>query len=253
MKLFFRHSGSGPPILILHGLFGSSDNWFTLAKRFSQQYSVYLIDQRNHGQSPHSDEFNYELLAEDLNSFIAEHELVRPIILGHSMGGKAAMNYAVRYGEKLGNLIVVDIVPKTYPIHHDAILDGLKAITLDSLTSRTEADEILSRYVPETDVRQFLLKNLTRKSEGGFEWKINLKAIDDHIEEMGAQMVYAGKHNGPALFIKGKKSNYYAEGDEARIRAIFPNAEMATLDTGHWVQAEKPEEFAQLVLRYLAR
>jgi pimeloyl-ACP methyl ester carboxylesterase len=168
------------------------------------------------------------------------------------MGGKAAMNFAIRYPEQLSNLIVVDIVPKSYPVHHDAILEGLKSVPLETLSSRTEADSQLSAFVPEVDVRQFLLKNLARKATGGFEWKINLEAIDRNIEAMGADLIYSGKYDGPSLFIKGKKSHYYADGDEERIRMIFPAATFATLDTGHWVQAEKPEEFANLVLKYLA-
>jgi pimeloyl-ACP methyl ester carboxylesterase len=252
MKLFYRSSGQGRPLIILHGLFGSSDNWYTLAKVFAEHFTVYLLDQRNHGQSPKSDDFDYALLTEDLAEFIREHSLIQPIVLGHSMGGKAAMNFAVRYPEQLSNLIVVDIVPKPYPVHHDAILEGLKSVPLETLSSRTEADTLLSTFVPEVDVRQFLLKNLARKATGGFEWKINLEAIDRNIEAMGADLIYSGKYDGPSLFIKGKKSHYYAKGDEERIRMIFPAAAFATLDTGHWVQAEKPEEFANLVLKYLA-
>ena len=251
MQLFYRPSGQGDPLIILHGLFGSSDNWYSLAKVFAERFQVFLVDQRNHGQSPHSNEFDYKLLTEDILEFIREHGIKKPIIMGHSMGGKAAMNFAVRYPDQLSNLIVVDIVPKTYPVHHDAILDGLKAIPLDSLASRNDADKILSDHVPEPDVRQFLLKNLTRKSAGGFEWKINLAAIDRNIEAMGEGMKYSGKYDGPSLFIKGKKSKYYAEGDEMLIQNIFPKAEFATLDTGHWVQAEKPDEFASLVFNYL--
>ncbi len=251
MKLFYRQSGEGQPLIILHGLFGSSDNWYSLAKVFAQKFTVFVVDQRNHGQSPHTPELDYGLLAEDLKEFISEHAIQKPIILGHSMGGKTAMNFAVKYPELLSKLIVVDIVPKKYPVHHDAIIDGLKAIPLQSLGSRNDADRILASYVPQPDVRQFLLKNLARKSEGGFEWKINLAAIDNNIEAMGEGMVYSGKYEGPSLFIKGKKSNYYKEGDESLIRAIFPNAEFATLDTGHWVQAEKPDEFASTVLNYL--
>jgi esterase len=253
MKLFSRKSGHGHPLIILHGLFGSSDNWYTLAKTFSQHFTVYIPDQRNHGQSPHHDAMNYEMLAEDIHHFIRDHGIVNPHIIGHSMGGKAAMNYAVKYPAGLNKLIVVDIVPKAYPVHHDAILDGLHAIPLDSLQSRTEADRLLSAFVPEADVRQFLLKNLGRDVDGRFTWKINLRAIDDNLEAMGAGMIFSGKHDGPALFIRGEKSNYYAPGDEARIKAIFPNAELVTLDTGHWVQAEKPEEFARVVLTYLNR
>lgn len=252
VELFFRQSGQGPFLIILHGLFGSSDNWYTLAKTFAQHFTVFLVDQRNHGQSPQSAEFDYSLLAEDLKEFIQSHSIHQPVLLGHSMGGKAAMNLAVRYPEHVHKLIVVDIVPKAYPVHHDTILDGLKAIPIHTVPSRNEADRILSRYVPEAAVRQFLLKNLSRKGGGGFEWKINLEAIDKNIEAMGAGMVFSGKYDGPSLFVKGKKSNYYDQDDETLITSIFPNAEFATLDTGHWVQAEKPEEFAQLVLKYLA-
>lgn len=253
MKLFYRQSGEGRPMIILHGLFGSSDNWYSLSKVFATRFNVFVVDQRNHGQSPQSDEFNYDLLTEDLHDFIQEHNLKDPIILGHSMGGKAAMNFAVRYPKLLSNLIVVDMVPKAYPIHHDKILEGLKSIQLDQLNGRAEADSQLAKFVPENDVRQFLLKNLARKSSGGFEWRINLKAIDEHIEAMGVDLLSSGKYDGPSLFIKGKKSHYYADGDEARILSIFPGAAFVTMDTGHWVQAEKPEEFAQVVLNYLQK
>jgi esterase len=251
MNLFFRKSGQGSPLIILHGLFGSSDNWYTLAKTFSEHFTVYLVDQRNHGQSPQSDDFNYRLLTEDLKEFIDQHQIVKPVILGHSMGGKAAMNFAVAHSDLLSRLIVVDIVPKAYPVHHDAILDGLKAIPLKTLASRQEADSILSTFVPEIEVRQFLLKNLSRAAGGGFEWKINLTAIDTNIEAMGEGMIYSGKYEGDTLFIMGKKSNYYAAGDEDRIHTFFPKARLTFLDTGHWVQAEKPAEFAQLVHDYL--
>ena len=251
MKLFFRQSGEGPPLLVLHGLFGSSDNWYTLAKAFSTRFTVFLIDQRNHGQSPHSDGFNYSVLTEDLQEFIEEHKLQEPAVIGHSMGGKTAMNYAVRYPDNLGKLIVVDIVPKAYPVHHDQILEGLLAVSAVPLTSRNEADQLLSVHVPEADVRQFLLKNLSRKSTGGFEWKINVDAIHKNIEAMGVGMVQEGTYDEPVLFVKGRKSNYYKEGDEMLIKKIFPQATFATLDTGHWAQAENPEAFGKLVLDYL--
>ena len=253
MNLFFRESGQGKPLVILHGLFGSSDNWFTLAKTFSQHYKVFLIDQRNHGQSPHSDEFNYKLLTEDLEEFLLQHSIIKPVIIGHSMGGKTAMNLTVKRPDIIDKLIVVDIVPKSYPVHHDHILDGLEAIDLSKLTSRTEADQILSQFIPEPDVRQFLLKNLSRKTDGGFEWKINLPSIDHHIEEIGEGMQYSGKFDKPALFIKGAKSNYYSTGDEELIKSIFPKTTFSTLDTGHWVQAEKPVEFANTVMEFLSK
>ncbi len=253
MKLFYRHSGQGKPLIILHGLLGSSDNWFTLAKVFAEHYSVYLVDQRNHGQSPQSDDFNYKLLTEDLYGFINEHHLDKPHIIGHSMGGKTAMNFAVKYPNQLDSLIVVDIVPKQYPVHHDHILDGLHSINLQTLTSRNEADQVLSSLIPEPAVRQFLLKNLARTSDGKFEWKVNLQAIDNHIEEIGAGMQYSGTFTGPTLFINGTRSHYFKPGDEELIHSLFPSAEIFNLDAGHWIHAEKPKEFAETVLSFLKK
>lgn len=252
MKLFYRQSGQGMPLIILHGLFGSSDNWFSLAKVFAEKFTVYLVDQRNHGQSPHSMDFNYEVLTEDLYKFITDHQIQKPVIIGHSMGGKVAMNFAVKYPDHLSSLVVVDIMPKRYPIHHDHILDGLESINLMELQNRSEADQMLARFVHEADVRQFLLKNLTRNSSGGFEWKINLKAIDQNIEAIGEGMVFSGKYNGSTLFIKGRQSNYYVQGDEALANKIFTKATWVTLETGHWVQAEKPKEFSEVVLNYVS-
>jgi esterase len=251
MKLHFRKSGQGKPLIILHGLFGSSDNWFSLAKVFAGHFTVYLVDQRNHGQSPHSEDFNYKLLTEDLAAFIQEHQIENPHIIGHSMGGKTAMNFAVKFPEELDKLIIVDIVPKQYPVHHDHILEGLHEIDLNTLSSRTDADQLLARQVPEPDVRQFLLKNLARNNESKFEWRVNIHAIDEHIEEIGAGMQYDGKFSGPTLFIKGKRSNYYAQGDEESILKIFPAAKFVTLNTGHWVQAEDPKNFAETVFDFL--
>ncbi len=252
MKLFFRESGQGEPLIILHGLFGSSDNWFTHAKTFATHFKVYLVDQRNHGQSPHSDEFDFKAMTLDLEEFLAEHQIENPVILGHSMGGKTAMNFAVKNPDKLSKLIVVDIVPKYYPIHHDAILEGLQSINLQTLTSRNEADQLLSEHVPEPDVRQFLLKNLSR-TDNGFEWKINLPGIDKSIENIGVDIQYPGTFDGPTLFVKGARSNYYKPGDEAVILQLFPQAKIESIDTGHWVQAEKPQEFAQMVLQFLGK
>lgn len=253
MKLFYRQSGQGEPLIILHGLFGSSDNWYTLAKTFAEQFTVYLIDQRNHGQSPHSEEFDYKLLAEDLLEFINEHNLKAVTIIGHSMGGKTAMNFAVKYPERVKKLVVVDIVPKAYPVHHDNILEGLLSLDLPNVSSRTEADELLSKYVTELDERQFLLKNLYRTSDGGFGWRPNLKSIDKHIEEIGEGMQFDGQYDGPTLFIVGARSKYFKSGDEKLIEKIFPSFTLVTLDSGHWVQAEKPKEFAETVIPFLEK
>jgi len=251
MKLFFRQQGQGKPLIILHGLLGSSDNWHTLGRFFSEHFSVYLVDQRNHGQSPHSDEFNYKALTEDLEEFLKENKIEQPHIIGHSMGGKTAMNFAVKNPTAVDKLIIVDIVPKYYVVRHDRLVEGMKAIPLSEITTRPEAEVILAGYEPDPAVRQFLLKNLSRDSEGKFVWKVNLPAIDANLDAIGEGMRYKGKFDGPALFVNGKKSNYFAAGDNELIKKIFPQAQFISLDTGHWVQAEKPQEFSQTVLQFL--
>ncbi len=251
MNLFFRESGEGQPLLILHGLFGSSDNWYTLSKTFASRFRVFIIDQRNHGQSPHATSHTYQDLTADLEAFIQTHQLVNPILLGHSMGGKTVMNYAVKNPHVPAKIVVVDIMPKAYPVHHDHIVEGLQSIDLSKLASRQEADQLLAQHVAEADTRQFLLKNLTRTTEGGFAWRINLPVLAANIGQMVGNMVYEGVYKGPALFVKGSRSNYYKPGDEQRVQQLFPQAQWATLDTGHWVQAEKPQEFAELVLKFI--
>jgi esterase len=253
MELFFRTFGQGQPFIILHGLMGSSDNWLTQAKLLAEHYQVYMVDQRNHGRSSHNQQFDYKTLTEDLKHFIEKHNIQNPIILGHSMGGKTAMNFAVRYPERLDSLIVVDIAPKPYPVHHDNIIEGLTAIPIDTLQSRDEADKILAAYVAEADVRQFLLKNLSRKPEGGFIWKINLPVIEVNLEKISEGMQYNGTYNGPTLLVRGSKSHYVNDDDRQTIKSIFPNVRLVTMDTGHWVQAEKPQEFVAIVLAFLEK
>jgi pimeloyl-ACP methyl ester carboxylesterase len=252
MKLFYREfGGKGQAIVILHGLFGSSDNWITQAKMLAQKFKIYLLDQRNHGQSPHSEIFNYDALADDLHGFLVSNSIKDPVIIGHSMGGKTAMKFATTHPELISKLIVVDIAPKSYPIRHDRILEGLMAIPISKIQSRNEADAILSEYVAEAEVRQFLLKNLQRKAEGGFLWKINLPVLDENIEEIGEELLGEKKFEKPALFVKGKRSNYIEDGDMDYIHSIFPKAQMVALDTGHWVQAEKPNEFTEEVNKFI--
>lgn len=253
MKLFFRELGQGEPIIILHGLFGSSDNWLTQAKLFGTHYKVYSIDLRNHGQSPHSNDFDYTSMVSDLKEFIEEHQIQSPVIIGHSMGGKAAMNFALAHPDMLSKLIVVDISPRPYNLEHYAIVEGLKAIPINTVTSRNEADEILSSHIPDSDVRQFLLKNLQRKSGGGFSWKINLPVISEKLSNIGVDLQVTGQFKKPTLFIRGAKSKYISDEDWKRITAIFPEAQLETMDTGHWVQAEKPQEFAETVVHWLSK
>jgi esterase len=252
MKLFFRELGQGDPIIILHGLFGSSDNWLTQAKLIGAHFKVYSVDLRNHGQSPHSDDFDYKSMVADLEEFIDDHQIQNPIVIGHSMGGKAAMNFALAHPDKLSGLIVVDIAPRPYDLEHYTIVIGLNAIPIETLSSRNEADEILSQHVPEPDVRQFLLKNLQRKSTGGFAWKINLPVISQKLSNIGLDLQFSGQFQKPTLFIRGGKSKYVLDSDLKHINEIFPTAAVETMDTGHWVQAEKPQEFSAKVMQWLS-
>lgn len=253
MKLFSRELGQGDPMIVLHGLFGSSDNWLTQAKLLANHYKIYSLDLRNHGQSPHSDEFDYPAMVEDLKEFVDDHGLHNPVVIGHSMGGKAAMNFALAYPDKLSRLIVVDISPKAYNLEHYTIAEGLKAIPVGDISSRNEADEILSQHVPEPDVRQFLLKNLQRKSGGGFTWKINLPVISAKLPNIGLDLQFQGVFDKPTLFIRGSRSKYVLDSDWTRISEVFPQAELESMDTGHWVQAEKPQEFVDIVVRWLKK
>ncbi len=253
MKLFFREYGQGKPLIILHGLFGSSDNWLTQAKLFADTFKVYTVDLRNHGLSPQSDLFDYPSMVSDLEEFVDDHNIIAPVFIGHSMGGKTAMNFAVAHPGKIDKLIVVDISPRAYDLEHYTILDGLNAIPLETITSRNEADEILSQYVSESDVRQFLLKNLQRKPAGGFSWKINLPVLTRKLSNIGLDLQVEGTFTKPTLFIRGARSNYVLDSDWSRISTLFPEATLETMDTGHWVQAEKPKEFVDLVIQWLGR
>lgn len=252
MKLYHRELGQGEPLIILHGLFGSSDNWMSIAKELEEHYKIYLVDQRNHGQSPHSDEFSYEAMAEDLNDFIEEHGIKNPSILGHSMGGKTAMKFAITHTDKWEKLIVVDMAPRAYPVHHSTILDGLKSIDVENLKSRGEADKQLAKSIKDVGTRQFLLKNLARKDEGGFEWKINLPVIDKNIEAMGEGIENRLAIEKDVLFIRGEKSDYIQDKDNILIVQLFPNSEVKTVkNAGHWVHAEQPEALLKMVTEFL--
>lgn len=251
MKLFYKEFGEGMPIIILHGLFGSSDNWLSIAKELAKTYKVYLLDMRNHGSSPHDKEFNYQVMASDLKKFIEDHKLLHPIIIGHSMGGKTVMEYAK---DNLSNykLIIVDIAPRFYKRHHDQILEGLNHIDLNNLKSRQQADEQLSYYESNPGIRQFLLKNLFRNSENEFAWKFNLGVITEKINNIGEALEENIRIDNPALFIKGAKSNYINAKDEVMIRSIFTNVKMETISgSGHWVHAENPVDFLGVVRKFI--
>ncbi|MDB5241199.1 MAG: alpha/beta hydrolase [Spirosoma sp.] len=260
MKLFFRQTGdTGPAIVILHGVFGSSDNWLTTSKTIAAHgYRVFALDQRNHGQSLRAEDQSYTSMAADLREFILDQQLSSPILIGHSMGGKTVMQYAIDYAGTFDKLVIVDIAPRFYPIHHADIIRGLNAIDLQGITSRNEADAILSRYEPSPTVRQFLLKNLYRASsehneQKGFDWRINLPVIERELHGIGDELTNPRIVTEPTLFIRGSESPYITDEDILTINRIFPHARVETIQgAGHWVQAEKPVEFVDVLMKFIS-
>lgn len=253
MKLHFRTLGSGQPLIIMHGVFGSSDNWQTLGKVFSEHFKVYLLDLRNHGNSPHSDEFNYDVMVQDVVELMDDEHLHAAHILGHSMGGKVAMHLATKHPDRVNRLIVVDIAPKYYPPHHEQIFAGFHSIDLANLESRKQADDQMAQVISNFGVRQFILKNLDRKKDGRFGWKLNLSAIENAIEKVGEGVEGSVSFSGTSLFIAGGNSNYIINDDHELIRSHFPNSEVAVVPgAGHWVHAERPQELGEMIIKFLS-
>jgi len=252
MKLAFRQMGSGDPLIIIHGLFGSSDNWQTLGKQFAEDFSVYLVDQRNHGKSPHSDEFNYDLLAQDLNQFMEEQGIDQATFIGHSMGGKAVMRFAQLFPSKVRKVVVADMGVKSYSPHHHDVLRAFHAIDADTLSSRSEAEERIEAIIPEFGVRQFLLKNLYRKKEGGYGLRVNFRVMESEMDRV-LEALPSEQAEVNALFIRGLKSNYVPDSDFGQIRTIFPKATFADLQAGHWLHAEDPQGFYTIVKDFVTK
>ncbi len=251
MELNFKQFGQGDPIIILHGLFGMLDNWQTIAKKLAEENTVFILDQRNHGKSPHHPDFNYPILAEDLREFMEQNWIYESHIIGHSMGGKTAMQFALDYPDMVDKLIVVDIAPKKYKGGHQVIFEALFSLDLNQIEKRNEAEEKLAEYIPEFGVRQFLMKNLTRKKGGGFAWKMNLDAIHNHYQDILAE-IEGEKTNVPTLFINGGQSKYVTAEDRESIKELFPSASFKTIgEAGHWVHAEKPKELMRMVEEFL--
>jgi esterase len=245
--------GKGQPFIILHGFLGMSDNWKTLGKKFSEQgFEVHLIDQRNHGRSFHSNEFNYEVLIQDLKEYCEAYHLHDIILLGHSMGGKTAMLFAATYPKMISKLIVADISPRFYPVHHDAILEGLSALDFNKIHTRKEADVVLANYIKDFGIRQFLLKNIYWKEKGALGLRLNLKALINNIEEIGEALPSTLTFKGDTLFLHGDTSEYIGAEDEALIKLQFPKAKIETIsNAGHWLHAENPKEFYDMVMCFI--
>ncbi|WP_029033207.1 alpha/beta fold hydrolase [Salinimicrobium terrae] len=253
MKLHSNILGKGQPLLILHGFLGMSDNWKTLGNEFAEAgYQVHLIDQRNHGRSPHSEIFNYTELAKDLKEYIDHHSLKNVILIGHSMGGKTAMTAAALFPHLIQKLVVVDIAPKYYAPHHQDILEGLKVVDDATLTSRGEADEVLFQYVPEKAVRMFLLKNLFWKEKDRLGLRLNLDVLTKEIEELGKALPEDYSYSKPTLFIKGERSNYITSEDKGLLEKHFPKSKLSVIPrAGHWVHAENKKKFYEEVMKFI--
>jgi len=251
MQLFYRELGQGQPLVVLHGLFGSCDNWLTVSKPLAEHFHVFLVDQRNHGRSPHANEHSYKTMSEDIVEFLAQQSIQKAHILGHSMGGKTAMHLALNFPELVDRLVVADIAPRYYSPHHQDVIAGFRTINLETLTSREEADKLMSKELPEIGVRQFLLKNLYRDEHSKFAWRMNLEGLVNQIENIGEESK-GTPFTSPTLFIRGEQSRYIQEKDLPLINQLFPDNKLVTIPgAGHWVQAEKPKEFVDAVLEAL--
>ncbi|GAA3508597.1 alpha/beta fold hydrolase [Aquimarina addita] len=253
MKLHATVFGEGKPFLILHGFLGMGDNWKSIAKKISEKgYQMHLLDQRNHGRSPHSDEFNYELLVTDVLEYCTDRNLSDIILLGHSMGGKTAMLFAATYPATINKLVIADIGPKYYPLHHQDILDGLDSLDFEVLKTRAATDDALSQYIKEVGVRLFLMKNVYWKQKEQLGLRIHLEALIKNSSEIGVELSKKFIFNGNTLFLKGSKSNYILKEDESRILLQFPNAKIEEItNAGHWLHAENPTEFLMRVFDFL--
>lgn len=253
MQLNFKTFGQGPAIIVLHGLFGSLDNWVSHGRQLGQSFSVYLIDQRNHGRSPHDPEWSYQLMAEDLHDFMDQQGIFSASLLGHSMGGKTVMQFAAEFPERIEKLVVADMAPKAYPPHHDEILSALVGLDLQAITSRSEADPLLAKRIADPAVRQFLLKSLTREADGdAYRWKFNLSVIAEKYAEILHAIKLDFPFEKPTLFISGGKSGYVKEEDHAAILEDFPAARFVVIpEAGHWLHAEAPAHFMEILLDFL--
>jgi pimeloyl-ACP methyl ester carboxylesterase len=253
MKLHFKTFGEGKPLVILHGLFGSLDNWQTHAKNFAKYFKVYIVDQRNHGHSPHSDEFSYDLMVEDFHEFVQDQGLEDFVLIGHSMGGKTAMAYAEKYGDTLDKLVIVDIGPKQYPMHHEQILAGLTSMDFTKITSRKLAEKHLLEFIPEPGVRQFLLKNLYWVEKGKLAFRMNVKVLDKTIGEILKKIDISEVYT-QTLFVRGAQSNYILDEDFNAIEDLFVDSDIITIENaGHWVHAEAPKEFYDEIMNFVLR
>lgn len=254
MQLHYQTLGQGQPLILLHGLFGAGNNWGTVARHFSQHYQVICVDLRNHGSSPHSASQSYANMADDLLELCDALSLKDIHLLGHSLGGKVAIQFAVQHPGRIDKLIVVDMALRAYADAHTHLIDAMLGIDLSTLQSRHEADKILSSSIPLTAVRQFLLMNLIKSDSGpdsGLAWRINLAALKANYPSLQQAVCENSQYEKPCLFIRGEHSDYVQDTDIEQIKTNFIEAQFASLPTGHWVHAEQPQAFIDVVGTFL--
>lgn len=251
MKLYFQKLGKGPPMVILHGLFGSSDNWISIARKLADYYTVYIVDQRNHGRSPHDESNTYKDMVDDLYELLVSEDIAKIHLVGHSMGGKTAMLFGSMYPVKITSLTVIDIAPDSYSdqtgrspqvLTHLDIINVMFSVHLDQGSSRTEIDKLLSYKIPDFTTRQFILKNLNRNPDNSFSWRLNLVAIKNALPQIMASIPVSISEAFPVCFVKGEYSNYLTGVHLASIKSYFPNFKLINVPgAGHWVHYDKPD------------
>ncbi|MGE5302053.1 MAG: alpha/beta fold hydrolase [Alphaproteobacteria bacterium] len=252
MRLNFQARGDGPALIILHGFLGSLDNWRTAGQRLGARFRVTTLDLRNHGHSPHDPVMNYPVMAEDIHEFLDQQNIASAHFLGHSMGGKVAMQFATTRPQSVDKLIVVDIAPKSYPASHQSTLASLRNLDLRSFKSFGEIDAALVPHIPSADIRQFLMKNLIRQPNAGFRWRIDLEAISRNYVELTKPVAPKNTFARPVCFIRGGQSDYLQDEDLPLIKRLFPQATLVTIThAGHWVHVDAAEEFLKAVTEFL--
>ncbi len=252
MQLHFQTYGSGRPLLILHGLFGSLDNWQGISRRLASNFQVFGIDLRNHGRSPHSTEMDIPVMADDVFELSQQQQLADIFLLGHSLGGKVAMELALRHPALVKKLVVVDIPPGVTAPRHTAMLHAMGGLDLQTFTTRAQMEEALEPAIPERVVRQFLLKSVERGENGKFRWRLNLEEIQRNYPKLNEEIPDGRRYENPVLFIRASDSDYMTGADLTRIKELFPRGQMVVIPgAGHWVHAEAPELFTSIVLKFL--
>ncbi len=250
VKLNFQRLGDGPPLVILHGLFGSLDNWRTLGKRFAERCTVYLVDQRNHGRSPHAEPHSYAAMAEDLLQFLADHEIDRAPIIGHSMGGKTLLQFVTQHADRVQTAIVADMAARAYEGGHDNIIAALQSVDLEVAEERKDVDlQLKDAGITVPGIRMFLMKGLTREKDR-FRWRFNLDLIDTQYNELQKSVELDGPYDSKLLMLRGENSDYISDADAFEMQQHFSDANLVTLENaGHWLHADAPDAFAEAVER----